>query len=140
MPPLGISTRASRQQRGASRTQRLKASPHYPQAVPLAEIAFLIGPLFGVILGPVALTVIVVSALRKQLRWLLWTGVILMFLLVVSTGIYWTVWGRAFNYVDGGHAVPARLELASDVTTSAAAIACVCLLISAVVAGHSRPR
>ena len=108
--------------------------------MPLAEIAFLIGPLFGVILGPIALVAIVILALRKHLKWALWAGVTLMFVLVVSTGIYWAVWGRAFDYADSGRAVPARLDVASNVTMSAAAVACICLLISAVAVGRSRPR
>ena len=108
--------------------------------MPLAEIGFLIGPLFGMILGPIALITIVILALRKHLAWALWAGVTLMFVLVVSTAVYWAVWGRAFNYADSGRAVPARLEIASSVTTSAAAFACVCMLISAVVVGRSRAR
>ena len=104
--------------------------------MPLAEIAFLLGPLLGVILGPVALIIIVVSALRKRLTWPLWAGVALMLLLVASTGAYWVLWGRAFAYADSGHAVPAGLEIASNATMTAAAVACVCLLISAIVVGR----
>ena len=62
--------------------------------------------------------------------------VVLMLLLVASTGAYWALWGRAFTYADSGHVVPAGLEFASNVTMSAAAVACVCLLISAVVVGR----
>ena len=108
--------------------------------MPLADMAFLIGPLFGIILGPIALIAIVVLALRKHLKWVLWTGVTLMFALIVSTGIYWALWGRAFNYADSGRAVPPVLEVTSNVAMSAAAIACGCLLISAVLVGRARPR
>lgn len=139
-PLIGTTARSAADE-CASRVQHLeRVESQYPRAMPLAELAFLIGPLSGMILGPIALITVVIQALRKHLAWALWTGVTLMFVLVVCTEIYWTVWGRAFNYADSGRAVPARLELASSLTMSAAAFACVCLLISAVVVGRSRPR
>jgi hypothetical protein len=107
--------------------------------VRVTEIAFMVGPLFGVVLGPVAFVVHVVAAIAMRRTWPLWIGGTLLAFLALSTWVYWEAFWRDFGYADRNQAVPSLVQFLETTACAVAALACTTLLVSAVIAVRSRP-
>jgi hypothetical protein len=107
------------------------------RAMGLNDIAFVVGPLGGVVVVPLAM---VVLAVRRHPAWAAWLGALLALTVGISSLAHWFLWGRAFDYADGFQQVPGRLDTALGVTMTVAALGCVGVALTAVTAiVHPRP-
>lgn len=98
----------------------------------IQDLVFLTGPIGAPVLVPLSVAAI---AVVKGPRWaFIILGAALTAVVGLSFIAYWFLWGQAFDYADANKPVPARLDLASNVTMTLCGIASLALVVLAAAA------
>lgn len=106
----------------------------------METVAFLLGPLGGVVLVPVTLLVLVGCAIVRRRWWPVLAGGGFTMVFAVSTWLYWRAFWAGWAYLDDEKLPPTRVRVVEDVALGTAAAVCVVMMASTVLAGRARTR
>jgi hypothetical protein len=118
----------------------------YPQQVDEMEtLAWVVGPVAGVVIGPLMILVHLVVGIRTRRAWPLWTGATLLIALAGSVWLYWQVFWRSLDFAfrePNPVPIPHHLIILERTALSLSVVFCLALVATgtvALAAGHEGP-